>query len=141
METTLLWLVFSSGLMSSTLLPGNSEIVFTGALLQHPDITITLLMMVTLGNTLGGVISWGMGRLVAIRFPLQTPDKPAQLKAIKLLNQWGAPILLLSWMPVIGDPLCAAAGWIKTAPLVSFLFIGLGKLVRYVAVAYAVGIW
>ncbi len=131
METTLLWLVFSSGLLSSTLLPGNSEIVFTGALLERPDLALNLPLIVTLGNTIGGIISWVMGRVVATRFPLKVPGKPSQQKAIKAIQRWGSPVLLLSWLPFVGDPLCLAAGWLKIRPLSSFIYIVLGKLMRY----------
>ena len=137
MNTTLLWLVFSSGLLSSTLLPGNSEIVFSAALLEAPAQMPGLLLAVTLGNTVGGMISWGMGRLVAIRFPLRVADKPGQQRAQRLIERWGTPILLLSWVPVIGDPLCVAAGWLKTSPLLSLLYIATGKLLRYALLAYA----
>lgn len=137
METSLLWLVFTSGLLSSTLLPGNSEIVFSGAILERPDIMISLLAVVTIGNTLGGMISWGMGRLVAERFPLKPADKPGQRRAQQLIQRWGAPVLLLSWVPIIGDPLCIAAGWLKTNPLLSLIYITTGKLLRYALLAYA----
>lgn len=131
MDSSLFWLVFSSGLLSSTLLPGNSEIVFSGALLNRPDLALHLLLIVTIGNTIGGVISWTMGRVAAIRLPLKAPDNPSQQKAINTIQRWGPPALLLSWLPFIGDPLCLAAGWLKTRPLSSFMYIGLGKLFRY----------
>ena len=92
---------------------------------------MTLLLAVTLGNTLGGIVSWGMGRLIAIRFPAQDLVKPAHARAVNTVKRWGGPALLLSWVPVIGDPLCVAAGWLKTAPLSSFLYIATGKLLRY----------
>lgn len=139
METSLLWLVFSSGLLSSTLLPGNSEIIFTGAILERPDMVVNLLAAVTIGNTIGGMISWGMGRLVAVRFPFQPIEKAEQRRAQRLIERWGTPVLLLSWLPIVGDPLCVAAGWLKTSPLLSLLYITTGKLLRYALLAYAIG--
>lgn len=141
MNSSLFWLVFTSGLLSSTLLPGNSEIVFSGALLERPDLALNLLLIVTLGNTIGGIISWVMGRVAAIRFPLNVPDKPSQQKAIKAIQRWGSPVLLLSWLPFVGDPLCLAAGWLKIPPLSSFIYIGLGKLMRYSLLMSAFTIW
>jgi membrane protein YqaA with SNARE-associated domain len=132
------WLVFISGLLSSTLLPGNSEAVFSLAIADRPEIALPLLVMVTLGNTLGGMISWLMGRLIAIRYPAEQLSKPAHAKAIKTVQQWGSPALLLSWVPIIGDPLCMAAGWLRTAPLSSFLYIAIGKLLRYAILLWLV---
>ena len=131
MFQSLHWIVFTSGLVSSTLLPGNSEAVFSISVIDAPEHATTLLLAVTLGNTLGGVISWGMGRLIAIRYPAQDLVKPAHARAVTTIRRWGGPALLLSWVPVIGDPLCVAAGWLKTAPLSSLLYIATGKLIRY----------
>jgi len=137
MNSALLWLVFSSGLLSSTLLPGNSEIVFAASLLQAPDQLWVLLLAVTLGNTIGGMISWGMGRLVALRYPLRVSGQAKAQRAQRLIQRWGAPALLLSWLPIIGDPLCVAAGWLKTNPWLSLFYISVGKFLRYAILAYA----
>jgi membrane protein YqaA with SNARE-associated domain len=132
------WALFVSGLLSSTLLPGNSEAVFSVALLNEPEF-LYLLASVTLGNTIGGVISWGMGRAIATRYPASPLDKPSQVKALNMIQKWGSPALLLSWVPLIGDPLCLAAGWLKTSFTLSLLFIFIGKLSRYAALAWMVG--
>ncbi|MCW8963555.1 MAG: DedA family protein [Gammaproteobacteria bacterium] len=125
------WLVFISGLLSSTILPGNSEAIFSIALIDTPELAIQLLLAVAVGNTIGGMISWGMGRLVAIRYPAEQLTKPAHARALKTIQRWGSPALLLSWVPFIGDPLCIAAGWLKTTPAMSFLYIAIGKMLRY----------
>lgn len=132
------WLVFASGLLSSTLLPGNSEAVFSLAILDSPELTITLLIAVTAGNTLGGLISWGMGRVIAIRYPAAELSKPGTARALAAIQKWGSPVLLLSWIPVIGDPLCVAAGWLKISPLASTIFIAIGKLLRYALLAWLI---
>jgi len=132
------WLVFISGLLSSTILPGNSEAIFSIALIDTPELAIQLLLAVTVGNTIGGMISWGMGRLVAIRYPAEQLTKPAHARALKTIRQWGSPALLLSWVPVIGDPLCIAAGWLKTTPAMSFIYIAVGKLLRYAMLAWLI---
>jgi len=132
------WLVFISGLLSSTILPGNSEAVFSIALTDSPELATQLLIAVSVGNTLGGVISWGMGRVIAIRYPAEQLTKPSQARALKTIQQWGTPALLLSWVPVIGDPLCIAAGWLKTTPVISFIFIAIGKAIRYLILAWLI---
>jgi membrane protein YqaA with SNARE-associated domain len=131
MTDSIYWLVFFSGLLSSTLLPGNSEAIFSIALINEPDIALTLLIAVTTGNTIGGIISWGMGRLIAIRYPAEQLTGHNHTKALKTIQRWGSPALLLSWIPIIGDPLCVAAGWLKTSPIMSFIYISIGKLIRY----------
>ena len=138
MTDSIYWLVFFSGLLSSTLLPGNSEAIFSVALINEPDLLITMLLAVTAGNTIGGLISWGMGRLIAIRYSAEQLTKPSHLKALKTIQRWGTPALLLSWVPVIGDPLCVAAGWLKTAPILSFIYIAVGKFLRYALLAWLI---
>lgn len=134
MADSFYWLVLSSGLLSSTLLPGNSEVVFTSVLLVHPELWFGLLMAVTAGNAMGGYISWGMGRVLANRFPVRCGREDA----IRAIQRWGSPVLLLSWVPVIGDPLCVAAGWLKTGAVSSLLYIVLGKLLRYALIVWLV---
>lgn len=138
MIDSIYWLVFFSGLLSSTLLPGNSEAIFSVALINEPDLLITLLLAVTAGNTIGGLISWGMGRLIAIRYSAEQLTKPSHMKALKTIQRWGTPALLLSWVPVIGDPLCVAAGWLKTAPVLSSIYIATGKFLRYALLAWMI---
>ena len=132
------WLVFISGLISSTILPGNSEAVFSLALLDHPQQLLPLLMWVTAGNTIGGMISWGMGRAIAIRYPAERLSNPGRTRALKTIQNWGSPALLLSWVPVIGDPLCVAAGWLKTPAALSLFFIMTGKFFRYLLLAWII---
>jgi len=132
------WLVFISGLLSSTILPGNSEAVFSIALTDTPELAIQLLIAVSVGNTLGGMISWGMGRVISIRYPAEQLTKPGHARALKTIQQWGSPALLLSWIPIIGDPLCIAAGWLKTNPVLSFTYIAAGKVLRYAMLAWLI---
>ena len=125
-----LWGMFLSAFVSSTLLPGGSEAVLLLLASQTPADKLLLLAVATLGNTLGGMSSWGLGRFIAWRFPLRRfADK--EQRAIARIRRWGSPALLLSWLPVIGDPLCLAAGWLRTYWLPSLLFIAAGKAARY----------
>jgi len=123
--------LFFSAFLSSTILPGTSEVVLfalaTQGELPHWD----LLAVATAGNTLGGMSSWVLGWVIALRYPLTKLSKAAHRRAVERVQQWGSPILLLSWVPVIGDPLCVAAGWLRISWAGALLFIGVGKAIRY----------
>jgi len=72
--------------------------------------------------------------LLARRYPLDRPRQPGQQRAVERLKKWGSPLLLLSWLPVVGDPLCFAAGWMRMNAGLSALFIGAGKAARYAVI-------
>lgn len=127
-----LWGMFLSAFASSTLLPGGSEAVLVLLAQQGGADKLMLLAVATLGNALGGMSSWGLGRFIAWRWPAR-PFKEAQRRAMARVQRWGTPVLLLSWVPVIGDPLCLAAGWLRTRWVPSLLFIAVGKAARYAA--------
>jgi len=125
-----LWELFISALISSTLLPGGSEALLIYHASNQTSPPVMLLLVATAGNSLGGMLSWGMGRWWVWRFPAH-PLQQKHQAAIQRLRHWGSPALLFSWLPVIGDPLCLAAGWLKTGWLTSLLFIIIGKGLRY----------
>ena len=133
-----LWLLFLSAFISSTLFPGGSEAVLAYLASDATHSLIILVLVATLGNTLGAMTSWGIGRLISIRYSAEKLSKTSQQKAVERLQKYGSPILLLSWLPVVGDPLCVAAGWLRLHWLPSLLFIAVGKLLRYVVVVYFV---
>lgn len=133
-----LWGLFVSAFLSSTLLPGGSEAVLVALAVNDTAPMGQLLAVASLGNTLGGMTSWGVGRLIAWRVPADRLSKPEHRRAIHRVQHFGAPILLLSWLPGIGDPLCVAAGWLKINPLLSALFIAVGKTARYAALLWVV---
>lgn len=130
MEEWGLWGLFASAFISSTLLPGGSEALLLALALNSSHGPGLLLGVATLGNTLGGMTSWLLGRWLVQRFPLHEL-KPARQRAVARLQHYGSPLLLLSWLPVVGDPLCVAAGWLRINPLWSLLFIAVGKGGRY----------
>lgn len=141
-----LWILFFSAFISSTLFPGGSEAVlaYLAAEAGHPF--FILIIVATLGNTLGAMTSWGIGRLVSIRYPAERLSRLATLssstpqqKAVARLQKYGSPVLLLSWLPIVGDPLCVAAGWLRINWLQSLVFIAVGKLLRYWLVIYFAG--
>jgi membrane protein YqaA with SNARE-associated domain len=126
--------LFISGFISATLLPGGSEVLLAWQLNENIHSATSLWLAVTAGNVLGGVVTFLMGRGIAHYFPLRVFDKPRQQKAQSWIKKYGAFSLLLSWLPIIGDPICFMAGWLKTAFILSVLMLTLGKAVRYLII-------
>lgn len=133
-----LWFLFISAFISSTLFPGGSEAVLAYLVSEQTHSLFLLVSIATLGNTLGAMTSWGIGRLISIRYSAEKLSKASQQKAVERLQKYGSPVLLLSWFPVIGDPLCVAAGWLRLHWLLSLMFILVGKLLRYLVVVYVI---
>lgn len=123
-----LWGLFISSLLGATLLPGGSEFVLLGVLKLHPELIWPALALGTLGNTLGGMITFGMGYVL---------PQTQQLKHVDKLRRYGTPLLLLAWAPIVGDALCLAAGWLRLNIWQAVLFMALGKFVRYWIVSLA----
>ena len=121
-----LWGLFLSSLLSATLLPGGSELVLVGVLKLHPELFWPALAVGTLGNTLGGMITFGMGYLL---------PQTRQLKYIEKMRHYGTPALLLAWTPILGDALCLTAGWLKLNLWYAALFMAAGKFIRYYLIA------
>ncbi len=118
--------LFLSAFVSATLLPGGSEVVLWAVVRQDASLFWPAIAVATTGNTLGGMSSWLIGRLIPAREPI---------RGLGWVRRWGNLALLLSWLPVVGDGLCVAAGWLRLNWLGSLACIALGKLARYLAVA------
>lgn len=125
-ESSSLWTLFASSFLAATLLPGGSEFVLAGVLNAYPQQFWPALAVATLGNTLGGMSSYLIGRIIPQR---------AELKGLAWVQRYGSPVLLASWVPIIGDPLCVAAGWLRINPWLAALSMALGKFTRYLVVA------
>jgi len=123
--------LFIGSFLASTLLPGGSEAMLLWEIHQSPERIALLWCVATLGNTLGGLSSWLMGWWLARRFPGRGLRNDGQRRAFERVARHGSPMLLLSWLPVVGDPLCLAAGWGGVRLLPATLFIALGKALRY----------
>jgi membrane protein YqaA with SNARE-associated domain len=121
-----LWTLFASSFLAATLLPGGSEAVLYAVLKGHPDTAWTAVGIATVGNTLGGLSSYLVGRLIPTRRPLE---------ALARVQRYGAPVLLLAWVPFIGDALCVAAGWLRLNIALAAAYMAIGKLARYAAIA------
>ena len=126
-----LWGLFFSSFVSSTLLPGGSEAILAALQLNNAHAPLTLLLIATAGNTLGGLTSWLIGYFLAKRWPTRKLLKPKHQRAADWLEKHGSPLLLLSWLPIVGDPLCLAAGWLNIHFLPSLVYIAVGKAARY----------
>jgi membrane protein YqaA with SNARE-associated domain len=122
--------LFVSAFLSSTLLPGSSEVVLAALVAQSPALLWPAIAVATIGNTLGGLTSYALGRLV--------PQPKARPRALAFAQRFGVAALLLSWLPVIGDALCVASGWLRHNVILATLAIAAGKLLRYIALAAAV---
>jgi membrane protein YqaA with SNARE-associated domain len=129
-----LWGLFGAAFLSATLLPGGSELAAAALALDGTHGAAAIVAVATLGNTLGGLTSVALGRWLAWRFPGTLPTRPDQRRALAWLRRRGSPLLLLAWLPVVGDPLCVAAGWLRIGWLPATLFIALGKGARYLLV-------
>ena len=135
-EQSSLLALFTSSFLAATLLPGGSEAVLVGVLLAYPELHWQALGLATVGNTLGGMSSYLVGRLLPDEKALQK-KLGNRTRGLEWMRQHGTPILLLSWAPLIGDVLCVAAGWLRANWLWALLFIALGKFARYWVIATA----
>ena len=138
-EALSLWGLFITSFLAATLLPGGSEAVLFGVLTLRPDLFFAALAIATLGNTLGGLTSYGIGRAL----PHRRPDPASragrwQMRALTWAGRYGAPVMLGAWIPLIGDPLCVAAGWLRMNVLLVTVYMAIGKLARYLVIAWAV---
>jgi membrane protein YqaA with SNARE-associated domain len=130
-----LWGLAASAFLSATILPGNSEIVLIALLAKFPSLFWQAILVATLANTAGGMTSYLIGRLIPQRDEVTL--KPAQQRALAWLRKHGKWALLLSWVPLVGDALCVAAGWLRINAWLALLTLALGKCARYLAVAGA----
>jgi membrane protein YqaA with SNARE-associated domain len=112
------------------LLPLGSEPAVFGLVKLNPALFWPAIMAATLGNTLGGAITWWMG-LGAERAYERVTHHPAQLRALDWARRFGPRACLLSWLPVVGDPLCAVAGWLQLPFWPCLGYMAIGKFMRY----------
>lgn len=133
-EQSSLLALLASSFFAATLLPGGSEAVLFGVLKAHPQLYWPALGVASLGNTLGGMSSYLIGRFL--------PNEKALLKnssgsrrGLEWVRCYGSPVILLSWVPLIGDVLCVAAGWLRVNWLWVLLFMVVGKFARYWVIA------
>ncbi len=128
--------LFLSAFLAATLVPVSSEVLL-GAMVASQSFDARLLLLAaSLGNTLGAVVNWGLGRFCLHWqdrrwFPVNRSNLE---RATRWYNRFGKWSLLLAWVPVIGDPLTFAAGVLRTNFLWFLLLVAIGKTGRYIAV-------
>ena len=116
--------------LAATLVPLPSEAVLLGYLKLHPDHTAAAIAVATAGNTAGGMTTYLLGRLL----PERTRAK-LDPRALAWLQRYGSAATFFAWLPIVGDALCAAAGWLRVSWIAALGFMAAGRLLRYLAVA------
>lgn len=117
----------AASFLAATLVPLPSEAALYGYLQLHPERAALAVAVATLGNTAGGMTSYLVGRLL--------PQK--SLRHLDVVRRYGVPALVLAWLPLVGDALCVAAGWLRLSWLAALGFMAAGRLARYLVIAYA----
>ena len=122
--------MFVAGFVAATLVPLSSEAVLFGYLKLFPENAATAIALATLGNTAGGMTTYLIGRLV--------PERARQrlnARALAWLARYGSPVTFFAWLPIVGDALCLAAGWLRVNWLAALAFMAAGRLARYLLIA------
>lgn len=122
-----LWVLFFTGFLSATLLPGGSEASLLATISTEQYSVPLIVLVATIGNTLGGLTNYWIGLLI----PNRTRNEKHGHRAIAWIHRFGYGALFFSWLPIIGDPICLAAGWLRMKFLPSLILIFVGKALRY----------
>jgi membrane protein YqaA with SNARE-associated domain len=118
--------LFIASFLAATIVPLSSEVALFAVLRMHADLFWPAVGVATLGNTLGGMTTYLIGRYFGTKKPLTQVER---------MRRFGAPVLVLAWLPVIGDGLVLAAGWLKVSWWQAALWQAAGRLARYWVVA------
>jgi membrane protein YqaA with SNARE-associated domain len=118
--------LLAASFAAATLVPLPSEAALFAYLQAHPGNAALAVGTATLGNTAGGMTSYAIGRL----FPRR------ELKQLEAVKRYGPPALLFAWLPIVGDGLCLAAGWLRMRWPAALAFMAAGRLARYMAIAW-----
>lgn len=118
--------LFGASFLASTLVPISSEVALFAVLKLHADLAWPAIGVATLGNTLGGLTTYLIGRYIGSKKPL------TQLERV---TRYGSPLLALAWLPFVGDALCLAAGWARLNWFAVALWSAAGRFARYWVVA------
>ncbi len=130
--------LFFIALLAATILPFSSEIVLLGYLQSGAYSVFWLVSVATLGNVVGAVINWYLGRFLLRYsgkkwFPATAKDVDRASKTFQRYGQWS---LLLAWVPIIGDPLTVVAGFLRVNFLPFLLLVTIGKSARYIFISW-----
>ncbi len=135
--------LFVTSFLAATILPMSSEAVLAGLLAASSEPWAILIAIASAGNILGSLTNWGIGRGLAMarehpRFPV---DREKLARAEGWYRRWGCWSLLLSWVPVIGDPLTIAAGFLREPFWIVLALVSIAKIGRYLVIAAVVARW
>ena len=123
--------LFVASFVAATLVPFPSEALLYAQVRADPANVAVAILVATAGNTAGGMTTYLIGRLVPER-----TRRRLDPKSVDRVRRRGAPLLLLAWLPVVGDALVLAAGWLRVSAPAVLGFMAAGRLARYVAVAF-----
>lgn len=129
--------LFFSAFIAATLLPLGSEIVLAGLLLNNFN-PVWVVSVATFGNVLGSVVNYAIGYFGSaflIHRVLKISNEHFE-QSKQRFKKWGAASLLLSWVPIIGDPLTVIAGVLRINIWLFLLLVTAGKLTRYIVISY-----
>jgi membrane protein YqaA with SNARE-associated domain len=130
-------LLFFISLGAATLLPGGSELYFLYELNKSPDLKYLILFIATLGNTLGSVVNFFLGKYASSWAVKKNYIKSLHVeKAKRYFDKFGSIALLLSWTPIIGDPITFVAGTLRYNFWKFLLLVTISKLLRYSFLLY-----
>ncbi len=136
--------LFLTALLAATIVPFSSEALLVAMQVSSGFPVAGLLAAASLGNTLGAVANWGLGRFcLQWRDHKWFPVKRRELdRASAWFNRYGIWSLLLAWVPIIGDPITLAAGVLRTRFLPFLVLVAISKTGRYAVLLGAVeGLW
>ena len=119
--------LFVLSFAAATLVPLPSEASLFAYVHLYPERAALAVTVATLGNTAGGMTSYGIGRLI--------PQKTLDANAVRWVQRYGAAATVLAWLPVVGDALCVAAGWLRLHWIAVLGFMAAGRAARYIVVA------
>jgi membrane protein YqaA with SNARE-associated domain len=135
--------LFLTAFIAATILPMQSEAVLAGLLLSGNYLVWLLLLVASIGNVAGSVVNWGLGRVIErVRDRQWFPVKPDALaRAQAWYHRYGRWTLLLSWVPIVGDPLTVAAGIMRERLVIFVALVTVAKAGRYLVLAALVRQW
>lgn len=119
--------IFVISFISATLVPLGSEPAVFAVIKVNPELFWAAILVGTCGNTLGGVVDYWMGYGAKQAFA-----KERSTRWFGWLERFGPKAMLLSWLPIVGDPICTLGGWLKLPFWPSVVYMAIGKLLRYI---------
>ena len=123
--------VFVVSFVSATLIPMGSEPAVFAAIKANAAMFWPIILVATVGNTLGGAVDYWMGYRAKEAFAQERGTR-----WFGWLLRFGPKAMLLAWLPGIGDPLCTLGGWLKLPFWPSIAYMAVGKMARYIIMSW-----